>query len=79
MMPVNTLWIDQDADGYGWFIDATAEDVEYSLLNGAGDLSAASGNVSNRMDLLTVLMNEMGHALGLSQTTSRIRHKTAVA
>lgn len=40
MMPVNTRCFDQDADGYGWFIEATPEDdVEYTLLDGGGLMS----------------------------------------
>lgn len=52
----STIVIDANAAGYGWFIDPTpADSIEF--ING----SAPSG-----MDLLTVVMHEMGHVLGYS-------------
>jgi PKD repeat protein len=51
------IWIDQDAAGYGWFIDATpGDDSEFA----PGADSPAKG----RMDLLSAVMHEMGHLLG---------------
>ena len=50
----NTILIDTNAAGYGWFIDPTPADNS-EFMNG----SAPSG-----MDLLTVVMHEMGHVLG---------------
>jgi hypothetical protein len=53
----HVIWIDQDAAGHGWFIDPTpAEDEEFT--GTAGDV------LGGRMDLLTVVMHEMGHVLG---------------
>ena len=52
----NTIVIDVNAAGYGWFVDATPGDNS-EFLNGSGP----SG-----MDLLTVVMHEMGHVLGYS-------------
>jgi hypothetical protein len=52
-----TIWIDRDAAGYGWFLDATpADDSEFP----ATTASPAYGKV----DLLTVMTHEIGHALG---------------
>jgi len=49
-----TVLIDLDAAGYGWFIDPTpADDSEF-----------ASGAAPAGMDLLTVVMHELGHVLG---------------
>ncbi|MEX1027434.1 MAG: hypothetical protein WD049_05430, partial [Candidatus Paceibacterota bacterium] len=57
--------IDQDAAGYGWFIDATpADDVEFLAIEGEG-LRAETGIAAGSMDLLTVVMHEFGHILGL--------------
>jgi VCBS repeat-containing protein len=61
--------IDTNAAGHGWFIDPTPlGDSEFSV-NDAGALyttpdQAAAGHV----DLLTTVMHEMGHELGLSDT-----------
>jgi hypothetical protein len=58
----HTLWIDQDAAGFGWFVDPTpGTDEEFDLNSGeVSDGGAASGH----MDLLTVLAHELGHVLG---------------
>jgi hypothetical protein len=57
--------LDADATGYGWFVDPTpADDAEFAVPTagrGADPTSPATG----RMDLLTVVMHELGHVLGL--------------
>src|SRR5205807_6106566 len=54
----NTIWIDQNAAGYGWFIDPTpADDSEFAT---------SGGPAAGKVDLLTVLVHEYGHILGLS-------------
>jgi hypothetical protein len=63
----DVIVVDATAADFGWFIDATPwEDSEYVLrtddsLRLAIDSSPADG----RMDLLTVVMHELGHVLGL--------------
>jgi len=58
----NTIQIDLNAAGWGWFIDATpGDDAEFDGLLRALDGSEAA----NRIDLLSVVLHEMGHALGL--------------
>jgi hypothetical protein len=62
----NTIWIDLDAAGYGWFVDGTpALDEEFALTLTAGELEAVDGDAAEGMDLLTVLSHELGHLLGL--------------
>jgi hypothetical protein len=57
--------IDDNAAGYGWFVDSTpGEDSEY---DGAGTRLTADvgGAAAGKLDLLTVLMHELGHQIGL--------------
>src|SRR5262249_19253797 len=57
MQAGNTIWIDLDAAGYGWYTGTT--------LVGAGGSVAANGT-ERSMDLLTVVTHEFGHVLGLA-------------
>jgi hypothetical protein len=57
--------LDNDGGGYGWFVDSTpGEDSEF---DGAGTrLTAdADGAAAGKLDLLTVIMHELGHQIGL--------------
>jgi Ca2+-binding RTX toxin-like protein len=50
----DTIYIDADAAGYGWFVDPTPwDDVEFT-----------GGTAPAGMDLMTVVMHELGHVLG---------------
>ena len=56
----NLITVDRNAAGRGWFIDPTPwEDSEYVL-----------GQTPPGVDLLTVVMHEMGHALGYQDLDS---------
>jgi hypothetical protein len=57
--------IDSDGAGYGWFVDSTpGEDSEFA--GSDGYLKALAGSAADgRMDLLTVVMHELGHQIGL--------------
>ena len=53
----NTIFLDADAAGWGWFVDSTpGEDSEFII---PGD-QAEQG----RIDLLSAVMHELGHLLG---------------
>lgn len=56
-----TIRIDRNAGGNGWFIDPTPLDDAEFASGGAAILPDATG----RVDLLTTLLHEMGHRLGL--------------
>ncbi|HEX4736218.1 MAG TPA: Ig-like domain-containing protein [Allosphingosinicella sp.] len=59
------ITIDSDAAGFNWFIDTTPE--EDSEFSGSGTfLTAAAGTgAGGHMDLLTAVMHELGHQIGL--------------
>jgi Ca2+-binding RTX toxin-like protein len=59
------ILIDRDAAGHGWFIDLTpADNSEFQVKQ--GEFVASSGAAAAHMDLLTVVMHEVGHVLGYS-------------
>jgi hypothetical protein len=61
--------IDDDGAGWGWFVDATPwEDSEYQS-NGNRLTAGAGSEAAGRMDLLTVVLHELGHRLGLLDLT----------
>ncbi|MCX2973495.1 LEPR-XLL domain-containing protein [Halieaceae bacterium IMCC8485] len=66
-----TIYIDSNAAGYGWFVDSTAmQDEEFQ----AGHADA--GNVAGKMDLLSVVMHEIGHQLGFGHGDSGVMHES---
>jgi hypothetical protein len=57
-----SIVIDATAAGDGWFIDPT----DTAIAQGSGQDSALPGSAAaEHVDALTVVMHEMGHALGL--------------
>jgi hypothetical protein len=62
-----TVLIDVNAGGFGWFIDPTpADNTEFVSTSGSSYLTAPAGSpAAGRMDLLTVVMHELGHVFGL--------------
>ncbi len=60
------ITIDATAAGVGWFIDPTPVQDEEFVRRADGSLRAdPAGPAAGRIDLLTVAMHEIGHALGL--------------
>jgi hypothetical protein len=65
-MSGDTITIDLDAAGYGWFVDATpGDDAEFTAVTAGGLGAGADSPAGGRMDLLTVVMHELGHVIGL--------------
>jgi hypothetical protein len=52
------IYIDADAAGFGWYVDATPGNDD--------EFIAPTSDVASRMDLLTAVMHELGHAAGLA-------------
>jgi Ca2+-binding RTX toxin-like protein len=60
--------IDESAAGHGWFIDPTPLlDEEFAGASNDGEAQAKSSSAAvGRIDLLTVVMHEIGHLLGFT-------------
>ena len=68
----NTIWLDDNAAGWGWFVDRTPwDDSEFLLPGDQGE--------QNRIDLLTVLEHELGHVLGFDHATDGLMAETLAA
>lgn len=66
----DVIWIDQDAAGHGWFVDATPSNDD-QVTPAASDLPGAG-----QVDLLTALAHELGHILGFGHSnTSDVMHE----
>jgi len=63
----NTIMIDTTAAGFGWFIDsAPSDDAEFTRYSDGRLVAPAASAAYGDMDLLTVVMHELGHILGLA-------------
>ena len=72
------IWIDADAAGNGWFVEGSPETGAADSLQ-AHSLLAVSGPSAGRMDLLSVVSHELGHAAGLSHDDGGVMHETLAA
>lgn len=66
----NQITLSADGAGWGWFVDTTpGAQEEFGLGNSLTAFNATSGSVAEgKLDLLTVLVHELGHVLGLAHT-----------
>jgi hypothetical protein len=62
----NTVYLDTNAAGNGWFVDSTpASNEEFSAQAGSQQLQAVDPRAVDHIDLLTVVEHELGHIAGL--------------
>jgi hypothetical protein len=67
-----TVYLDVNAAGRGWFIDSTPrKDSEFAKTGNQGE--------QGRMDLLTVVMHELGHVVGYGNGGSGVMSETLSA
>jgi hypothetical protein len=63
------IWLDDNAAGWGWFVDPTPNDnSEFTTPGDQGE--------QGRMDLLTVLEHEVGHLLGREHAENGVMQET---
>jgi len=60
--------VDVDAGGRGWFVDQTPMLDEEFAGNGAVLTALSGGPAADRVDLLSVIAHEMGHAIGFGHS-----------
>jgi hypothetical protein len=70
-----TVRIDDDAAGHGWFVDSTPADDSEFRHSRAKPASDGYGD----MDLLTVVLHEFGHVLGLDDLYSAAEDDTLMS
>lgn len=68
----NTIWLDGNAAGWGWFVDPTPwDDAEFTTPGDQGE--------QHHMDLLSVLTHEIGHLLGYEHDQKGVMQETLSA
>jgi hypothetical protein len=75
-----TITLDTDAAGYGWFVDPTPlahEEFMPAVLSLSKDtpwqlIANPDGAAAGHIDLMTVLLHELGHVMGLGHVSSAV-------
>jgi hypothetical protein len=64
-----TISLDATAAGWGWYVDPTPGTHDGFVRRGGVLVASAGSEASGRLDLWTVLLHEIGHALGYRHDT----------
>jgi hypothetical protein len=74
----NSIQIDLDAAGHGWFVDDTPlDDSEFGLtLSPTGLTASQSSPATRKVDLLTTLLHEFAHVLGYEHEDAGLLNKS---
>ena len=69
----DTIIVDVDAAGHGWFVDLTpGDDVEFAIVDGWKLIATESSDAYGKIDLLTVLMHELGHVIDMEHMSEGV-------
>ena len=69
--------LDATGAGHGWFLDPTpADDNEFRQVVSASELDATNPAAKNHYDLLTVVMHELEHVLGVGDVSASVSPHT---
>ncbi len=72
-----TIYIDVNAAGYGWFIDAApAEHSEFSPASGLTLIALPDSEAAGLIDLRTVILHELSHLLGFDHSEDGLMQET---
>jgi uncharacterized protein (DUF2141 family) len=66
----DTIYLDINGAGYGWFVDSTPLFSEEFTLTDGTLTAIPDGPADGQVDLLTVVLHELGHVIGLDDLPS---------
>ena len=73
------ILLDMNPAGYGWFVDGTPRESSESQSTNGTLLAGPSSPAHRCMDLLTVMMHEIGHVLGCEHGADELMSATLAA
>ncbi|WP_417391439.1 choice-of-anchor Q domain-containing protein [Gimesia sp.] len=72
-----TIYIDVNAAGYGWFVDATpADSSEFSSASELSLIALPDSEAAGHVDLWTVILHELGHLLGYEHAADGVMQES---